>query len=784
MHAWTRGAAARGVVSLGVAGSLLWAGSAQAQLMDRSALRGETRERAAVLPPAVLPAEANTWQPLGPEGANVIDVVDDPQDPARYWALVHNHNDLYGYRSGVRTSTDAGLTWADVPMNVGRARALSLQSGDIFVLGKSGQIQRRHSDTGIWEIVQPLQQFIFRDAVLMGPKRGPYMVVAYEPDEYGQPGGLALTWNGGDSWEVITPPDTAVLQPTALGIEGNFRAVAYQGDGDTRRLWAHRGTDDWFRVDEGLPPGRVTQLMWRSSLLFAYVEGVGLFSNDVTWDYEWKRADDGFAARGPVHAMMETWGQVFGLFVGTDTGLHLTRWQGQDWSFGIEGTRGQSIRAINGGYPNAQRITLGTYPAGILISTDAGESFEALSQGLYDRPTLSVAGNPTNPRELLTVVDDEGTTRLMRSRDIGETWDVLTGVPRHAQLVAYSPDGHVYLAARPSRGQGGATVYRQQADGRWAEGVLPGALAEGATVMRLVFSQHAAGRVWTVGADGTGDQRRASLWRSDNAGASWVQVWVADDAHTAMELMPEPGSNDQGLLMAVRRSGFLTTLTRSTDGGATWFDFNEGLEGNATRTATCVFAQDPDTAYAKIGNGPGSLFQRSLAEPGASWNRVVAGPFFFQRFICDDTNPGTFYASLSTDMGASTWQITLGDSWWEALGEHQILPPSRIDDMVLTPAGLFMASERGVLRLAQPAQAAAPADIAVSSVDGRMQRFATLQWNGGGQWVDVYRDGEVVASIRNTGQFNERLLRTGQAPQYHVCNAFSEGCSAPVTLAP
>lgn len=731
-------------------------------------------------------AQANTWQPLGPEGANVIAVVDVPFQPNLLWAIVHNRKDLHGYRSGLRRSTDAGLTWADEPMpGASHLRALSLHIGDLFVLGSSGQIQRRFSDTGSWEIVQPPQEFVFRTAVFMGPKRiNETLVVAYEPDEYGQPGGLAMTRNQGATWQNITPPGAAGMQPIAMSDNGF--SIAYEGNDGTRRVWVRDAQGVWIRADHGLPAGRITLLEGDGGLLFAAIEGVGVFSNRVWEEYEWKRADNGFATPGPVHVLARTRGQFWGLFAGTDRGLHLTRWYGLNWTLGVDGTRGQSIRAINATFPFEERVTLGAYPAGILISTDEGASFEALSQGLYDRPTLSVAGNPANPRELLTVVDDEGTTRLMRSRDIGENWDMLTGVPRHAQQVLYSPDASVYLVARPSRrGAGGATVYRQQPNGRWIEGVLPGAQAEGATVTRLVFSQHAAGRVWAVGADGHGDQRRASLWRSDDAGISWVQVWLADDAHTAMELMPVHGSGDQGLLMVVRRSGFLTTLTRSTDGGATWFDFNEGLEGNATRTATCVFAHDPGTAYAQVGNSfdNGSIYQRNLAAPGAAWTPVVTAPSFFQRFICDDANPGTFYASWTTDMGAGIRKVTLGGQW-EALGEHQILPPSRIDEMVRTPAGLFIASERGVLRLAQPAQAPAPANATVGALSGRAQRIVQLHWNAGGEWVDVYRDGERVASMRNTGHFSERLLRTGQSPEYQVCNAFSEGCSEPVTLAP
>lgn len=782
MDARTRGAAVRGAVFSGMLGSVLLAGGAQAQLLERPALRGDTREQAAPAP-ATLPAAANTWQPLGPDGGNVIALMHVPLQPHLLWAIVRNQNVLHGYNRGLRRSTDAGLTWEDVPTPLmSHLRALAIHFDDVYVLNGSGQIQRRLGATGGWEIVQPPQEFIFRDAVFMGPKRGPHMVVAFEPDEYGQPGGLALSWNQGGSWQNITPPGAAGLHPTAMSDSGF--AIAYEGDDGSRRLWLRDAQGEWSRVDAGLPAGRITLLEMYGVTLFASIEGVGVFSNDVSGEYEWKRADNGFATLGPVHALWPTRGHVYGLFAGTDHGLHLTRWHGLDWALGLDGTRGQSVRAIYGTIPFEQSVTLGAYPAGILISTDEGETFQALSQGLYDRPTLSVAGNPANPRELLTVVDDEGTTRLMRSRDLGGTWDMLTGVPRHAQQVSYSPDASVYLVARPSRGSGGATVYRQRPDGRWIEGVLPGALAEGPMVMRLVFSQHAAGRVWAVGADGHGDQRRASLWRSDDAGTRWVQVWVADDAHTAMELMPVHGSGDQDLLMVVRRTGFLTTLTRSTDGGATWFDFNEGLEGNANRTATCMFAQDPDTAYAKIGNGPGSLFRRSLAEPGASWNQVIAGPFFFQRLICDDANPGTFYASSSTDMTAWVSRLTLGDTWWGQLDQHEILAPSRIDDLVRTPAGLFMASERGVMRLAAPAQAPAPAAATISSVDGRMQRIVQVHWTAGGEWVDVYRDGEMVASMRNSGQFSERLLRTGQAPEYRICNAFSEGCSEPVTLAP
>lgn len=110
--------------------------------------------------------------------------------------------------------------------------------------------------------------------------------------------------------------------------------------------------------------------------------------------------------------------------------------------------------------------------------------------------------------------------------------------------------------------------------------------------------------------------------------------------------------------------------------------------------------------------------------------------------------------------------------------------PTTAGALAFNASGAYLASNRGLYRNLIVLDQSLPQITAANAGNARMQRNVTLAWDFGGEWVDVLRNGEVVASILNTGGFSERVLRTGGSLEYQVCNRFGEGCSEPVTLAP
>lgn len=79
-------------------------------------------------------------------------------------------------------------------------------------------------------------------------------------------------------------------------------------------------------------------------------------------------------------------------------------------------------------------------------------------------------------------------------------------------------------------------------------------------------------------------------------------------------------------------------------------------------------------------------------------------------------------------------------------------------------------------------QASPLSALTVASTGARMRPVHSLGWSGGEGEVDIYRNGVIVHSGANTGNWSQQMVLMSGPWTYEVCSAGSDDCSAEVTI--
>ncbi len=220
-------------------------------------------------------------------------------------------------------------------------------------------------------------------------------------------------------------------------------------------------------------------------------------------------------------------------------------------------------------------IATGSYWAskgGISVSDDGGQTFKKVLTARYEcngdnrAAGFILARDPKNPDIVMTASLDDG---VFKSSDNGQTW--------------------------------------QESGGK---GLMP---------RDLKFDRTNSNRLWLCGAGGQRGKEKvpAGFYRSDDAGATWNKL--VDVSPNEIVQDPKAGGTIYGIF-----DGNL--LRRSTDGGATWEDWSQGLKldtakkpGSISGTGYNALAVGPD--FILTGTTSNAQFYK-LPAGGASWEHV------------------------------------------------------------------------------------------------------------------------------------------------------------------
>lgn len=255
--------------------------------------------------------------------------------------------------------------------------------------------------------------------------------------------------------------------------------------------------------------------------------------------------------------------------------------------------RGGRSAAVTGVPGKANLYYFGSTGGGVWRTTDAGNTYENISDGYFGGSVGAIAVSTWNPN-IIYVGNGEKTVRgnvssgdgLWKSEDAGKTWfNIGLNNSRHVSRIRIHP-------RNPD------IVY--------------------AAVMGDLFKS----------------SEERGVYKSTNGGKTWKRVLFASSDAGAVDLIMDP--NNSKVLYAstwnIRRTPYSlesggkdSKLWKSTDGGNTWKDIsqNSGLpKGLWGISGVTVSPINSDYVWAIIENKDGGLFKSTDA--GASWTRVNA----------------------------------------------------------------------------------------------------------------------------------------------------------------
>lgn len=329
---------------------------------------------------------------------------------------------------------------------------------------------------------------------------------------------------------------------------------------------------------------------------------------------------------------------------------------------GLDTTRGIVYKTTDGGQ-HWQRIWTGDNLARYIWIHPQDHNLLYVSTGIFDR--VAANSDPSAP--------DPGGVGVLRSRDGGQTWEVL-GVDNGfrpdelyvGSLYMHPTDPNVLLAATGNDpyvtvlGRPIGAVYRTEDGGDTWQRVLD--LPNGSAVEICEGDPNVA-YAGSLGA----------FYRSDDGGRTWqLQTGVGGNevAHASEELWGPPGvvagfpidlqcdprNADRVFVNAYGGGNFV-----SEDGGRTWQVASQGYSG-ALMFQIAVARDDPARVYATARSG---LF--ASADGGQTWEGLSYGParaleglaiavdpFDAQHLLASVGDAGPF-PKLSTD-GGHTWR--------------------------------------------------------------------------------------------------------------------------------
>ncbi len=293
--------------------------------------------------------------------------------------------------------------------------------------------------------------------------------------------------------------------------------------------------------------------------------------------------------------------------------------------------------------------------------------------------TVAVSGVPSQPGVFYMAPTDGG---VWKSTDYGRTWNPIfdgqdTGSVG-ALAVAPSDPSIIYVGSgeglrRPDLSVGDG-IYKTTDTGKtWTHL----GLRDGQQVNGLAVDPRDSNHVFAaVMGHPYGPNAQRGLYRSLDGGVTWQKVLGKDENTGAATVVLDPNNPDvvYASLWASRNPPWRlqSSLTlyqdggvfKSTDGGTTWRQLNNGLPKGVSRVGIAVSKSDSNRVYAWVTDANGCGIYRST-NAGASWSKVNTEERIcgrgddFSGITVDPADPEVLYVANTTTYrsvnGGKTW---------------------------------------------------------------------------------------------------------------------------------
>jgi photosystem II stability/assembly factor-like uncharacterized protein len=288
---------------------------------------------------------------------------------------------------------------------------------------------------------------------------------------------------------------------------------------------------------------------------------------------------------------------------------------GQTWSLVATGEIGNSGNVITSGAQHAVDTNIylvgGWRFDGIRRSTNSGASFERVFADGFTRSWFisdAIVASPSNP-DVFYAARGSDVNGVYRSTDKGETWNLLTTIPRSTTTrictITLSPHNaeHILLGCLGGvimrSTNGGQSFERSLVDGRTT-------IKRDTEFPKLVHSLRSPGTIWAVAAISSPEEvaGNGGLWKSIDDGATWQRVAFRDTSLWALEIVPRPegeelwvgGFRIETQPTNIKGDGIVAS---SRDGGQSWTHYPNFPWGTSTTGDTVknswIFRYQPTT---------------------------------------------------------------------------------------------------------------------------------------------------------------------------------------------
>ncbi len=601
-------------------------------------------------------ASSGDWHALGPFGGDVTDVAESPTASGVVLAGIAPGGSSGGtlYRS-----TDNGQNWLSVP-------TLAFHSVFDIEFQPSG-VAFAATDSGVWSSTDDGATWTQHDLGIGANQQvddvaldhnNAAIVWATVGDGLGsQPVNLVRSSDGGLTWNNVTPPHPAPMSGTAVVVDpaDSLTVVAlFAGFGGGSEAWITTdGGATWTDRSDGLPDNPLRAAAFAGSRLL--VGGGQLFGSQYVGIYAsddlgqtWTRLDDANWTLPVVTAIAVDPNNPQIILCSIDgAGINRSSDGGATWGVQVGGSGILSAQSIRFAPGNSSELWVGATSLGVYHSDDGGDNFAASSTGIGELGLYSIDTSPTDAEQIAVAFQGNNNGGVLTSSDGAVTWTAESAPPTRYSSVRFAEDGTLYALSSGPSSIAPEGLYRRNGDGSWTSlGPDQGPHFE-SDLSAIRLSATDPDLILLGGSDFGGAGFESTIWRSADAGATWVKQFEGEDGDKVIDIEYVPGSADQNVIATYdgfndpQQGGAL----KSSDNGQTWTSALSGLPAFARIPHVCSSAANPGTVFLSIWESFSVGAVYATTDNGTSWTPTGWHGSTINDLVCDQDDADILFVA-------------------------------------------------------------------------------------------------------------------------------------------
>lgn len=629
---------------------------------------------------------ASTWEQVSTTGLPAtISITDITIDP-------NNSNILYCsvYNQGIFQSVDGGMTWSNTALpNSDSLGALPIthsttRPGEVLVGSEITGVQRWenisknwiHSGNGMTDLIRglvisptepntmfaaSLNSGVFKtsdagDAWTLSGLRGRRCLhLEMNPQNHneifvGTTQGLAATFDGGQTWQEMG--QRVGFASTLTHLAGDPQSIVIAGSrGLTYQ--SNNGGNSWMPRNQGLPQNEITTLTKNNQVNFyAGTDRAGVYRSTDSGE-QWNLISGNLLNNDKIIsiAFEDTFGQLFiatqtsGLFSGGSNGEFLAPITLPRANYTVDNLTEVIIDPFDINTLIVSRSNQSGLDISIHRSTDRGVTWTTpdAASGLAVGSVFAIAASPQVQGQWLCGHDNG----VYRSIDGGTTWQPTSGESFTATTIHYDVNN-------PNR------VYAASAEGGLYYSIDSGLTWQLSNMSPTLFVSDISTGVGQPAIIASTFNRGMVV--SMDHGMNWTDgISPALAAPSILYVVINP-VNPNNIFLATPIS-----ILRSNDGGFTFEEVNNGLQGNQSLLSMLMDPKDPDVLYA--GTVTGGVYVSS--DQGDSWAPMNAGKFheLTIAMAIDPVDHRKIYAGFE---GGGVYRMQRSNKYLRANSDHDL----------------------------------------------------------------------------------------------------------------